>query len=97
MERDANSDEYDVVSFRVHWAGVSLAAFVATLPFNYGHAWRWPFWTVKVVGAICTVGFIAGLIAFKDRDRRRAATAGIALNGVALVLLSLLQLIYSTI
>ena len=92
MKSDTKAgDEYDVVSFRVHWPGVSLVAFAATLLFDYTHAYRWPF------SAVTTAGFVAGLIAFKDRGRRRAAAAGVLLNGAVLVMLSLIQLIYSTI
>lgn len=88
--------EYEVVSPKIHWPEASIAAFLLTLPFDYGRARIWSYRTAMIVGVLCSLGLIAGLIGLRDRRRKGMARVGVAINGMFFLFLLLLKMIYSS-
>ncbi len=94
-EDPLSGGEYDVVSLGLDGPRVSIAAFLFTLPFDYGRAWIWPDWIDWTVGGLCAVGFAAGLAGLRSRRRRGMAKVGAVLNGMVCLFLLALEAIYT--
>lgn len=82
------------MTLEAHWPGLSVAAFVASLLFDYGRAWIWPREVVWIVGSLCGFGALAGLFGWRHPTRRWWSRAGLVLNGMICLFLMTLQIIY---
>lgn len=86
--------EYDAVTLQIHWPAMAFLAFALTLPFNYLRLWIWPERTALIVAGLTGLGLLAGLVGCADRRRRRWSLLAVALNGMVLVALGVIEWIY---
>lgn len=92
------ADEYEVVSLRPSWTGLSFLAFLLILPSRLyvrwlpldpsWRGWRWLLW-IPISAALAAIGLACGLVALRRAGRSGAAWIGVVLNGTAFVLLGL--------
>ncbi|MEM7351117.1 MAG: hypothetical protein AAF657_09950 [Acidobacteriota bacterium] len=94
MDREAESG-YDVISFQVHWASLSIVLFLLALPAKYllgflpwrpERIWLWPLIPPLVILGLSTLGLFSGWMGYKFTDHQGMAKAGMFLNGTVLAI-----------
>ncbi len=96
-------DDYQVISVRVSWAGLSLVFFGLTMASDYllhlqpwrpRQIWAWPLMKPLAVLALSSLGFVAGWLGLRFSDSRGLAKAGMFLNGVPLAIVLSIALVW---
>lgn len=91
-------EDYEVVSFRVSWAGLSIFLFLLTLsgryllelqPWRPDPIWLWSRVVPVILLGLSSLGFLAGWIGWKTSKRRGMAKLGMFLNGVVATIILL--------
>lgn len=105
---DVFGDEYEVVSLRLSWGGLSLFLFLLTLPAPYllrlqpwrpAQSWMLPLVPVVTIAILSLLGLVADLIGLRFSDRPGMAKIGVLLNAVVvgcilLVFLGMFLILY---
>ena len=87
--------DYEVISLKISWAGLSILCFLLTLPardllrllpWRPERIWLWPLIPPLVILGLSCLGFLCGAIGWRFSERRGLAKTGMFLNGTVMAI-----------